>query len=89
MTELAQQIHERVENGAFDEALRLAQASTTGRIYDPAVRKSVLYLTAELRSVCMGMASRKMDFGPEYDAIENLLREANELTGQDTYGNFI
>lgn len=89
MSELARQICEKVELRAFEEALRLAKASTSGRLSDPEVRQSVLCLTAELRSTCMGMAVRKMDFGAEYDAVENLLRQASELTGQDMYGQYI
>lgn len=37
----------------------------------------------------MDLAARKMDYGPDYDALENLLREANKLTGQDMYGRTI
>ncbi|GAB2801176.1 hypothetical protein [Dyella kyungheensis] len=88
MSELARKISEKVELGAFAEALQLARVSTSGRMLDPAVRQAMLDLTAELRSICMGMASRKKDFVPEYDAIENVLRQANELTGQDMYGQY-
>ncbi|WP_197387905.1 hypothetical protein [Ralstonia pseudosolanacearum] len=45
-------------------------------------------LKARLRSHCMGLAAQKEDYGADYVALENLLRKANELTGQDMYGSF-
>jgi hypothetical protein len=49
---------------------------------------AVLELTAQLRSTCMDLALRKMDYGPEYEVLEDVLRGANKLTGQDMYGRF-
>lgn len=89
MSELAQKICEQIEHGEFAQALQLAKTSTSGRIHDGEVRQAVLSLTAELRSICMSLACRKMDGGAEYDAIESVLRQANELTGQDMYGRYV
>jgi hypothetical protein len=36
----------------------------------------------------MDLALRKMDYGPEYEILEDVLRGANKLTGQDMYGRF-
>ncbi|KDB09180.1 hypothetical protein LIG30_1792 [Burkholderia sp. lig30] len=37
----------------------------------------------------MDLAVRKMDVGPAYATLENVLSEANKLTGQDMYGRKI
>ncbi len=37
----------------------------------------------------MDLAAKKKDVGPDYESMENLIREANELTGEDMYGRFI
>ena len=53
---------------------------------DHEVTTALGYLTAELRWICMDLATRRMDYGHEYCVLESLLREASKLTGQDLYG---
>lgn len=84
--ELSDRIRKLVEAGDYVDALRLGTPASGGRIHDPEVLKSMFGLTAELRSVCMDLASKKQDSGPEYFALEDLLHKANDLTGEDMYG---
>lgn len=85
----ADRIREKVNAAAYDEAYSIGRMALEDSPRDDEVIAALCVLTAQLRSTCMDLAARKMDYGPDYDALENLLREANKLTGQDMYGRTI
>lgn len=82
-------IREKVHAAAYDEAYSIGRMALEDSACDNEVIAALYDLTAQLRLTCMDLAARKMDYGPDYGALENLLREANKLTGQDMYGRTI
>ncbi|MBN8924400.1 MAG: hypothetical protein J0I96_15095 [Rhodanobacter sp.] len=89
MNTIAESIRIKVDAGAYEEALRLSNEAKLKGEFDGAALGALLTLTATLRSRCMDLAAKKKDVGPDYESMENLIREANELTGEDMYGRFI
>jgi hypothetical protein len=87
VNEITDRIRANIHAGDYEHAYSIAH----GALQDTQTnRKEVIAvlceLTARLRAYCMDLAIRKMDFGPDYGARENLLRKANEFTGEDIYG---
>jgi hypothetical protein len=74
---------------AYRDAYSMGRAALDKPAHDHEVIAALRELTARLRSNCMDLAARKMDVSPEYDALEQLLKEANELTGEDMYGRIV
>ena len=89
MSEISDRMRMNISVGDYEEAYSIGrdalQESNCGR---DEIIAALCDLTARLRSDCMGLAVKKMDSGADYDALESLLRKANELTGQDMYGFF-
>jgi hypothetical protein len=85
----ADQIRHYVDAQDYATAVRLSIEVAKDGQPDGPTMEAARYLTAALRSKCMGLAARKMDFGPEYETLERLLREANAVTGQDMYGRTV
>lgn len=83
--EVAKEMRTKIDNGEYREALQLGTDATSNGIMNPVVMEAMLYLTAKIRSTCMDMASRKAE-GQHYWDLENLLGQANVLTGEDVYG---
>ncbi|WP_218132728.1 hypothetical protein, partial [Cupriavidus sp. YR651] len=79
-------IREKVHAAAYAEAYSVGLMALENSPNDQEIAAALHYLTAELRWVCMDLASRKIDYGREYCVLESLLREASKLTGQDLYG---
>lgn len=79
-------VRELVYAAAYRDAYLIGRAALEESACDDEVIPALRVLTAQLRSKCMDLAARKMDVGSEYKALENLLREANKLTGEDMYG---
>ncbi|CAD6550384.1 hypothetical protein ACFQ3P_24230 [Paraburkholderia sabiae] len=87
MSKPADKIRSNVSIGAYQQAYLLGvNALETAKSDRSDIVAALRDLTARLRSECMERAIQKMDFGPEYEALERLLRNSNELTGQDMYG---
>ena len=77
--ELANQIRQYVDDGDYAEAARLSlKTASTGRPEAP-VMDAILYLTATLRSLCIDLACKHRDVGPNYEALEALLREVRTI----------
>lgn len=89
MSEISDRMRMNISVGAYETAYSIGREALQESKYDRDEIIAVLCeLTARLGSDCMGLAAKKMDFGADYDALEKLLRKANELTGQDMYGFF-
>lgn len=88
MEDTTAQIREHIRVREYRQAYALGKDSWTEHGQAAPILSALLELTSELRSQCMGMASRRADSGQEYFALEQLLREASALTKQDLYGNF-
>ncbi|MFT4163487.1 hypothetical protein [Shinella sp.] len=83
---LAEQMNDLIQAGDYRRVVDLGiAASLTGRL-EPEAFQALLRMTARLRSACIDLALRKADSGPEYEALEAILIEANKLTGEDMYG---
>jgi hypothetical protein len=87
MGSVPQQIREHIRLGQFQQAYLLGRDALHHKEQASSVLSALYELTEKMRSECMGMAIRKADYGHEYLALEELLREANVLTNQDMYGN--
>lgn len=75
--------------GDYQQAYLLGRDALSGNERgDSSVMSVLCELTARLRAECMSMAVRQADHGREYLALEGLLRQVNNLTDQDMYGNF-
>jgi hypothetical protein len=85
----AEHIRAMVEAGVYDEAYRLGKEAIDAKAPNGDIIAALLGLTAKLRSNCMDLAAKKQDVGPRYRSMEDLLREANKLTGEDMYGRFL
>ncbi|MGF6408576.1 hypothetical protein [Paraburkholderia tuberum] len=85
----SQRVREMVRAAAYREAYLIGRKALEESACDDEVIAALRDLTTQLRSNCMDLAARKMDVGPEYDALEKLLREANRLIGEDLYGRKI
>ncbi|GLQ52342.1 hypothetical protein ACFFJT_01305 [Dyella flava] len=86
---VVEQINRCIDAGSYAEAFRLASVAMAESGGDPRIMESMLHLTANLRSICMYMACKRMDGGAKYLALEALLREASAVTGQDMYGRIV
>ena len=84
--EIAEAIRQHVDSGSYSDALQLGLKALADGDRDPQVMKSMLHLTATLRSTCMDLAFRKRDSSDTYLSLEALLRRANGVTGEDMYG---
>jgi hypothetical protein len=90
MSVISDQIRMKIHTAAYREAYLLGQKALELNSCDrDEIKSAMCDLTAQLRSSCMDLASRKKDAGPDYQLLEDLLRETNKLTGQDMYGPFI
>ncbi|MEX3959237.1 hypothetical protein [Trinickia sp. EG282A] len=89
MSEISDLIRVNISVGGYEKAYSIGRDALQESECDrDEIIAALCELTARLRSDCMGLAVKKNDFGADYDALENLLRKANELTGQDMYGFF-
>ncbi|BDD91860.1 hypothetical protein PanNE5_13000 [Pandoraea sp. NE5] len=88
MSEFSDHILRDVRAGAYEDAYRIGSEVLSKSREDADVMATMLELSAHLRSECMSLATKKIDYGQEYVSLENLLRKVNELTGQDMYGSF-
>ncbi|MER2177126.1 MAG: hypothetical protein ABS955_05430 [Stenotrophomonas maltophilia] len=86
VNDASHRIRTHVQSGDHAQAYAVGKAALRDMPDNPAVLSALFELTATLRSECMDMASRRMDASTSYAATEALLREVNELTGQDMYG---
>lgn len=90
MSEVVDCIRTNVHAGAYEAAYSIGRDALREPECDRGqIIAALCELTARLRSGCMGLAAKKNDLGPDYEVLENLLRKANELTGQDMYGSFV
>ncbi len=88
LSEFSDHILRDVRAGAYEDAYRIGSEVLSKSREDADVMATMLELSAHLRSECMSLATKKIDYGQEYVSLENLLRKVNELTGQDMYGSF-
>lgn len=86
VSDASHRIRTHVQSGDHAQAYAVGKAALRDMPDSQAVLSALFELTATLRSECMDMASRRMDASTTYAATEALLREVNELTGQDMYG---
>ena len=89
MSSNSDRIREKLRAAAYHEAFLIGRMALEESPCDYEVIAALHDLTAQLRSNCMDLAVRKMDVGPAYATLENVLSEANKLTGQDMYGRNI
>lgn len=89
VSKMAELVRMNISVGAYEKAYSIGRDALQEPKCDREnIIAALCELTARLRSDCMSLAVRKLDFGEDYDALENLLRKTNELTGQDMYGFF-
>jgi hypothetical protein len=89
MSELSERIRMNISAGSYEKAYSIGRdALNESASNRDEIIAALCELTARLRSECIDLAVRKMDSGADYDALENLLCKANELTEQDMYGFF-
>jgi hypothetical protein len=88
MPSIKSEIQSLVENNEFESAINLGEKCLAKSPDDNDAIDALCLLTDKLRSMCMGLAAKKRDTGPNYRSLEDFLIKASELTNQDMYGRF-
>ncbi len=81
------QIISLVKNGKYEQAYLVGSQALNTNPNNQDILESLRYLTARLRSLSMDFASKKINYA-QHCPTDDILEKANELTGEDFYGNY-
>lgn len=87
MAETAKKMGELILCGEFEAAYELGKDPLADPASYTEVMSALNSLAQKLRSHCIDMACKKMDYGRDYLSKEELLKKVCKLIGQDVYGN--